>query len=116
MTKEWNRMTPDERRAERFERWLSPENVKFAGKTAETNYKKRVTRLIKAINCEIPDRVPLLLPSFPLYYAGMTLKEAMHDNKKTSPPTVNFSRISRKAILSPAGAPCPPGGPRFLIA
>jgi hypothetical protein len=82
MKKEWNKMTPDEKRAERFERWLSPESVKFDSKTAETNYKKRVTRLIKAINCEVPDQVPLLLPSFPLYYAGMTLKEAMHDNEK----------------------------------
>jgi hypothetical protein len=82
MKKEWNKMTPDEKRAERFESWLSPENVKFIDKAAETGYKKRVTRLIKAINCEIPDQVPILLPSFPLYYAGLTLKEAMQDSKK----------------------------------
>jgi hypothetical protein len=82
MTKEWAKMTPDERRAERFSWWLSPLNVKFASKTAETNYKKRVSRLIKAISCEVPDQVPCLLPSFPLYYAGMTLYEAMHDNQK----------------------------------
>ncbi len=92
MKKEWNKMTTGEKRAERFERWLSPENVKFAGKTAETDYKKRVTRLIKAINCEIPDRVPLLLPSFALYYAGMTLKEAMHDNKKACAAYRKFFR------------------------
>jgi hypothetical protein len=82
MKKDWKQMTPDEKRAERFSWWLNPEHVKFASEQAETNYKKRVTRLIKAINCEIPDRVPLLLPSFPLYYSGVTLYEAMHDNKK----------------------------------
>jgi len=82
MTKEWTKMTPDERRAERFSWWLSPQNVKFANKDAEAGYKKRVTRLIKAVSCEVPDQVPCLLPSFPLYYAGITLYEAMHDNKK----------------------------------
>ncbi len=82
MPKDWNAMTPDERREERFNWWLNPEHVRFASKEAETNYKKRVTRLIKAMKCEIPDRVPVLLPSFPLYYYGITLKEAMHDNKK----------------------------------
>jgi hypothetical protein len=82
MTTEWVKMTPDERRAERFKWWLSPEHVKFASKTAETNYKKRVTRLMKAMSCEVPDQVPCLLPSFPLYYSGITLYEAMHDNQK----------------------------------
>lgn len=82
MVKNWNEMTPDEKRAERFSWWLNPQNVKFASKQATENYKKRVTRLIKAMNCEVPDRVPLLLPSFPLYYSGITLYEAMHDNKK----------------------------------
>jgi hypothetical protein len=80
--KDWKEMTPDERRKERFSWWLNPTNVNFATEQAETDYKKRVTRLIKAISCEKPDQVPLLLPSFPLYYAGITLEEAMHDNKK----------------------------------
>ncbi len=75
-------MTPDERREERFNWWLNPEHVNFASKEAEANYKKRVTRLMKAIKCEVPDRVPMLLPSFPLYYYGITLKEAMYDNRK----------------------------------
>ena len=80
MKKEWQQMTPDERREERFSRWLSPEGVKFASKEAEANYKKRVTRLTKAMKCEVPDRVPCLLPSFPLYYSGYTLKQSMYDN------------------------------------
>jgi uroporphyrinogen-III decarboxylase len=76
--------TPDEKRKQRFERWLSPPGVKFSGPEAEEGYKQRVTRFIKAMSLEKPDRVPVILPvgSFPLYYAGMTLKEAMHDNKR----------------------------------
>ena len=82
MEKDMRNLTPDEKRAVRFQKWLSPEGVEFFSKQAEIDYKKRVTRLIKAISCEQPDRVPLLLPSFPLHYSGTTLKEAMHDNQK----------------------------------
>lgn len=42
MVKNWNEMTPDEKRAERFSWWLSPQNVKFYSKQAETDYKKRL--------------------------------------------------------------------------
>jgi len=75
--------TPDEKRAARFEQWLYPLDVKFESPEAEEGYKKRVTRFIKVLSLEEPDRVPLTLPAgtFPLYYAGMTLKEAMYDNE-----------------------------------
>jgi hypothetical protein len=85
MQKKSAELTPDEKRKQRFERWLSPPGVKFSSPGAEEDYKKRVTRFIKAMNLEKPDRVPVILPagSFPLHYAGMTLKEAMHDNQRT---------------------------------
>jgi uroporphyrinogen-III decarboxylase len=69
--------------AEKFEIWLSPPDVKFSSPEAEENYKKRVHRFIRAICLEKPDRVPVMLPagSYPLYYSGMTLKEAMYDNE-----------------------------------
>jgi uroporphyrinogen-III decarboxylase len=84
MEKKWNELTPDEKRAERFERWLSPPEVKFSSMEAKNAYKKRVTRFIKTIQLEEPDRVPVILPAgtFPVYHAGMTLKEVMYDNKK----------------------------------
>jgi hypothetical protein len=83
--KEWSAMTPDEKREERFRRWLNPVGIKFNNAAAEKAYKERVTRFTKVLNLEEPDRVPVLLPAgtFPIYDAGMTLKEAMHDNKKT---------------------------------
>ncbi len=84
MDKKWMELTPDEKRAERFKRWLSPPDVEFSSPEAEEAYKKRATRFIRAIRLEEPDRVPVILPvgTFPVYNAGMTLKEAMYDNKK----------------------------------
>lgn len=74
-------LTPEEKREERFERWLSPSDVKFSSPEAEKAYKARATRFIKAIKLEEPDRVPVQIPagSFPAYYAGITLQTVMYD-------------------------------------
>src|SRR5512136_1736342 len=79
--KKWSEMTWQEKRDERFKRWLSPKNVKFVSKEAEKLYKARVTRFIKAIKMEQPDRVPCMLPSgyFPAYYAGYSFRTIMYD-------------------------------------
>lgn len=76
-------MTPTERREERFKRWLSPKGVTFKSKRAEEQYKQRVTRFIKEIKPEKPDRVPVMLPagSFPAYYEGSNLKECVYEYK-----------------------------------
>jgi len=81
MEKKWADLSPDERREERFRRWLSPPDVKFSSSEAEKGYKARVTRFIKAIKLEEPDRVPVMLPAgfYPAYYAGGTLKTVMYD-------------------------------------
>lgn len=78
---DWMKLTPHEKREERFKRWLSPANTSFKGPEAEEGYKARVTRFIKAIKLEEPDRVPVMLPSgfFPAIYAGGTLKKVMYD-------------------------------------
>jgi uroporphyrinogen-III decarboxylase len=78
------KMTPEQKRENRFEQWLDPKRVTFKDEKAKQDYQARVTRFIKVIKLEKPDRVPYILPAgtFPLYYAGMTLKEAMHDNER----------------------------------
>ena len=78
------KMTPEQKREKRFEQWLNPKHVTFKDEKAKQDYQARVTRFIKVIKLEKPDRVPYILPAgtFPLYYAGMTLKEAMHDNER----------------------------------
>jgi hypothetical protein len=79
--KPWAEMTWQERREERFKRWLSPPDVKFVSPEAEKLYKARVTRFIKAIKLEEPDRVPVVLPvgSFPAYHAGANFHKIMYD-------------------------------------
>jgi uroporphyrinogen-III decarboxylase len=78
--KNWAELTPEQRREERFKRWLSPD-VKFSSPEAEKAYKVKATRFIKAINLEEADRVPVLMPAgfFAPFYAGSNLKEAMYD-------------------------------------
>jgi uroporphyrinogen-III decarboxylase len=79
--KKWADLSPEERREDRFTRWLSPPDIKFNSPEAEKGYKTRVTRFIKVIKLEKPDRVPVMLPAgfFPAYYAGGTLKTVMYD-------------------------------------
>ena len=74
--RKWEEMTWQERREERFKRWLNPKNVKFVSPEAEKLYKERVTRFIKAIRLEEPDRVPVILPVgfYPAYNAGISFR------------------------------------------
>ena len=77
--------TSEQKREERFEKWLSAGNIEFISPAAKEAYRARVRRFISVFKLEKPDRVPVILPagSFPLYYSGMTLKEAMHDSERT---------------------------------
>ena len=74
-------MNAEQKREKRFQQWLEPGGIQFKSPEAAQDYKKRVERFIKAFNLEKPDRVPVVLPAgtFPIYYAGMTLKDAMRD-------------------------------------
>jgi hypothetical protein len=87
MAKTWEEMTSDEKQEALFQKWISPEGAKFASPQAEKDYKERATRIKDAIQMKkLPDRVPVfILPSFyPLFYAGVTPKEAMYDYEKNS--------------------------------
>jgi hypothetical protein len=70
--KQWTDLTWQEKREQRFDRWLSPPKVNFVSPEAEKLYKERATRFIKAIKMEEPDRVPVWLPvgTYPAYYYG----------------------------------------------
>ncbi|MBW2561999.1 MAG: hypothetical protein JRE40_14260, partial [Deltaproteobacteria bacterium] len=74
MDKKWRELTWEEKREQRFQRWLNPENVAFQSSSAEKAYKERVNRLIKVIRLEKPDRVPvnISLGFFPAFYDNTT--------------------------------------------
>jgi hypothetical protein len=78
--KTWNDMTPEERRAWRIDRWRNPDVV-FVSPEAEATYAARIDRVIKAIDLEQPDRVPVRLNTgfWPAKSAGLTAYEAMSD-------------------------------------
>lgn len=83
MEDQWAELTPEEKRKERFKRWLSPD-IQFSIPEAEKSYKARATRIIDALQLKEPDRVPCLLPAgfFPASYAGINLRTAMYDYDK----------------------------------
>ncbi len=89
--KNWADMTWQEKREERFKRWLNP-GIKFNSPATEQLYNERTTRFIKAIKLEEPDRVPCQLPSgmFPAHYAGYTLKDVMYDYDKLKKAYLKF--------------------------
>lgn len=74
-------MSPEQRREERFKRWLSPSDAPFPSPDVEKSYRERVTRFIRAIKLEEPDRVPVMLPSgfFPAPYSGTSFGTVMYD-------------------------------------
>jgi uroporphyrinogen-III decarboxylase len=90
----WTDLSPEERREERFKRWLSPPNVKFRSPEAEQGYNARVTRFIKVIKLEEPDRVPVILPAnfLPAFHAGQTLKSVMYDYEELRRAWLKFLR------------------------
>lgn len=81
MDDKWEDLSPDEKSAKRFQRWLSPPGIEFNNENAAKAYQRRVTRLIDTIGLNRPDRVPAMLPFgfFPAYYAGLTLNDLMYD-------------------------------------
>jgi hypothetical protein len=79
--KEWAKLTPIERRDERFNKWLSPPGIEFISPDAEKRYKVRANRIINALKLQESDRVPVEIPAGPFiaHYSGTTLKNIMYN-------------------------------------
>jgi uroporphyrinogen-III decarboxylase len=89
----WSSLSWQEKREARFKKWLNP-GARFVSKEAEKLYKERVTRFIKAIKLEEPDRVPVMMPAqyFPAVYAGTNLKTVMGDYAELERAWMKFMR------------------------
>jgi uroporphyrinogen-III decarboxylase len=83
MDENWTDLSPAEKRVKRLEPYLNPTHIAFKSRRAAQLYQERITRLLKVYQCEVPDRVPVSLPSgyFPAYYAGENLHRVMYDYK-----------------------------------
>jgi uroporphyrinogen-III decarboxylase len=81
MNKKWAELTREQKREERMKDWLAGTGVNFRDAKAEKNYRERAMRHGKVMMCEIPDRVPVQMPSgnFAAYYSGYNLKRVMND-------------------------------------
>jgi uroporphyrinogen-III decarboxylase len=92
MESNWVELNPEQRREERFKRWLSPSHVKFSTPAAEKAYKERVTRLIAAIQLKKPDRVPVMMPGGFVSAActGVPLGKIMYDYDMLCQVTLQF--------------------------
>ena len=91
--KKWEEMTWEEKREKRFQKWLDAPGVEFDSPEAKKKYRERVTRFIKVIRIEEPDRVPVILPVgyLPATYAGYSLKEVMYDYDRLAEAWMKFN-------------------------
>jgi len=92
MEKKWEELIPEEKREERFKRWLTPPKINFSSKEAEEAYHARLKRLADAYQIKEPDRVPVQLPIslLPLKMAGISFKTAMYDYDELRRAWKNF--------------------------
>jgi uroporphyrinogen-III decarboxylase len=90
--KNWENMTWQERREQRFSKWLDTGGITFKSPEAKKKYKERATRMIKAIKLEVPDRVPVHITggSMIAYNAGYTLKDVLYDYSKIKPAWIKW--------------------------
>jgi uroporphyrinogen-III decarboxylase len=109
-------LSSEQKREKRFEQWLEPKETQFNNPEAKRKYREKVARFIKVFKLEKPDRVPVILPagSFPLYYAGLTLKEAMYDNRRLIQAYRKFNHEFESDTLTSPGM-TPPGKASEII-
>ena len=105
MERKWSELSPDEKREERFKRWLSPDDVTFNSPEAERLYRERVTRLIEVIRLKEPDRVPVVFNPghIPARYSGYTVKDVMYDAEKLAKAWEKYIHDFELDVLPGAG-------------
>jgi len=92
--KEWAKLTPSQKRQERFKWWLEPPDVAFHSPETEKAYYARAKRLADAYLMKEPDRVPVQVPFgiLPAYWAGADLKTVMYDYGELRRVWIQFVR------------------------
>lgn len=94
MDKQWTEMTPEEKREERFRRYLDTSDKEFESPEAERLYKERSQRMYDVYHLKEPDRIPVSLPAgyFPAYHGGGNLGSVMYDYDELKKSWIKFMR------------------------
>ena len=81
MTVQMQKRSPAEKRAARFQEWMTPRGIRFVSPEAEQAYKARVQMFMDVIDLKRPQRVPVVpfAGFYPFVYAGVSAHEAMYD-------------------------------------
>ena len=77
---DWAKLTPEQKRQYKIDKFLGTEGIKFISPDAEKAYKTRAQRLVDVYNIREPDRVPVNLPlgSLPCLLYGVNTYDAMY--------------------------------------
>ena len=93
MYQEWSKLSPEEKREERFRRYISTEGREFVSPEARKAYQERVNRFCNAVKMQTSDRVPIITPDISLDMAGVKFHTAMYDYDE-------FRRAYRNSIYN----------------
>jgi len=93
MYKEWSKLSPEEKREERFRRFISTEGREFVSPEARKAYQERVNRFCNAVKMQNSDRVLIITPDISLDMAGVKFHTAMYDYDE-------FRRAYRNSIYN----------------
>lgn len=103
-------MTWQEKRQERFEKWLNPEGANFVSPEAKTAYQAKVQRMIDAIELKkTPDRIPIY-PNYtflPAYATGRLPIEVMSDVQSAVGAWSDFIKEYAFDAYAVVGLMCP---------
>ena len=90
----WDRLTPEQKREYRFNRWADSENdIKFVSPEAKKHYAKKLKRIRDVYSVREPDQVPVSVNAgvLPFYFDGMDYKTALHDLEKAGQACIKFN-------------------------
>ncbi|MBN1367313.1 MAG: hypothetical protein JW967_05260 [Dehalococcoidales bacterium] len=78
---EWAKLTPEQKRQYKLDKFLSTEGIKFVNAEAEKAYKIRAKRFADVLNVLEPDQVPVNLPlgSLPLSIYGIDVSDPAYN-------------------------------------
>ncbi len=82
MDEKWAQLTPEQKRAKRYELLFNMEGIKFESPQAEKNYKIRLQRIVDTYQVKEPDRIPVFTYANPARLYGISGKTTMYDYDK----------------------------------